>query len=69
MQLLLLAMVMSVRVEVEGFGAALVEHDDIGVERLVVAKTGSGLGMAAAGEHGARAAPWLQQRLQQCASE
>ena len=48
MQLLLSAMMTSVQVEVEGTSAALVEHDDIGVERLVVAKTGSGLGMATA---------------------
>ena len=33
----------SVRVEVEGTRAVSVEHDDIGVERLVVAKIGSGL--------------------------
>jgi hypothetical protein len=41
-------MVTSVRVKVEGTGAVSVEHDDTGVERLVVTETGSGLGMAAA---------------------
>ena len=38
MQLLLSAKVRSVWVEVEGFGAASMEHDDIGVERLIVAE-------------------------------
>ena len=55
MQLLLLAVVTSVRVEVEGTGAASVKHDDISVEGLVVAKTGSGLGMAAAKDEAQRA--------------
>ena len=48
MQLLLSAMVTSVRVEVEGTGVASVKHDDISVEGLIVAETGSGLGVAAA---------------------
>ena len=48
MQLLLSAMVMLVRVEVEGTGAASVEHDDIGMERLIVAETGLRLGVAVA---------------------
>ena len=48
MQLLLSAMVTLVQVEVEGTGAASVQHDDIGVERLVVSEIGSGLGVAMA---------------------
>ena len=63
MQLLLSAMVMSVRVEVEGTGAASVEHDDIGVERLVVAETGSGLGVAAAKDEArSRGSRWTSTR-------
>jgi hypothetical protein len=41
-------MVMSVRVKVEGTSAVSTEHDDTDVERLVMAKMGSGLGMAVA---------------------
>ena len=37
----------SVRIEVEGTGAALVKHDVISVEGLAMAETGSGLGVAA----------------------
>ena len=63
MQLLLSAVVTSVRVEVEGTGAASVEHDDIGVERLVVAETGSGLGVAAAGDEAwSRSSRWTSTR-------
>ena len=67
MQLLLSAMVMSVRVEVEGIGAASVEHDDIGVERFVVAEIGSGLGVAAAeDEVWSRGSRWTSMRWCSC---
>ena len=67
MQLLLSAMVTLVRVEVEGTGAALVEHDDIGVERLVVAETGSGLGVAAAEDEArSRGSRWTSTRWCSC---
>jgi len=67
MQLLLSAMVTSVRVEVEGIGVASVEHDDIGVERLVVAETGSGLGVAAAEDEArSRGSRWTSTRWCNC---
>ena len=67
MQLLLSAMVTSVRVEVEGTGAASVEHDDIGMERLVVAETGSGLGVAVAGDEArSRSSRWTSMRWCSC---
>ena len=67
MQLLLSAMVTSVRVEVEGTGAASVEHDDIGMERLVVAETGSGLGVAAAEDEAwSRGSRWTSTRWCSC---
>ena len=63
MQLLLSAMVTSVWVEVEGIGAASMEHDDIGVERLVVAETGSGLGVAMAEDEAqSRGSRWTSTR-------
>ena len=48
-------MVTSVRIEVEGTGAALVKHDIISAEGLAVAETGSGLGMATAEDEAQRA--------------
>ena len=67
MQLLLSAMVTSVRVEVEGIGAASVEHDDIGVERLVVAETGSRLDVAAAEDEAlSRGSRWTSTRWCSC---
>ena len=45
----------SVRIEVEGTGAALVKHDVISAEGLAVAGTGSGLGVAAAEDEAQRA--------------
>ena len=67
MQLLLSAMVTSVRVEVEGIGAASVEHDDIGVERLVVAETGSRLGVATAEDEArSRGSRWTSTRWCSC---
>ena len=67
MQLLLSAMVTSVRVEVEGIGAASVENDDIGVERLVVAETGSGLGVATAEDEArSRGSRWTSTRWCSC---
>ena len=67
MQLLLSAMVTSVRVEVEGIGAASMEHDDIGVERLVVAETGSRLGVATAEDEArSRGSRWTSTRWCSC---
>ena len=44
-----------------------VEHDDIGVERLVVAETGSGLGMAAVGDEAwRRSSRWMSMRWHSC---
>ena len=63
MQLLLSAVVTLVRVEVEGTGAASVEHDDIGVERLVMAETGSGLGVATAEDEAwSKGSRWMSTR-------
>ena len=68
MQLLLSAMAMSLWVEVEGTGAASVEHDDIGVERLVVAETGLGLGVAATEDEAwSRSLRWTSMRWCSCA--
>ena len=67
MQLLLSAMVTSVRVEVEGTGAASVEHDDISVERLVMAEIGSGLGVAATEDEAqSRCSRWTSMRRCSC---
>ena len=67
MQLLLSAVVTSVRVEVEGTGVALVEHDDISMERLVMAETGSGLGVAAAEDEArSRGSRWTSTRWCNC---
>ena len=55
MQLLLSAVVTSVRVKVEGTGAASVKHNDISIEGLIMAETGSGLGMAVAEDEAQRA--------------
>ena len=67
MQLLLSAMVTLVRVEVEGTGVALVEHDDISVERLVVTETGSRLGVAVAKDEAqSRGSRWTSTRWCSC---
>ena len=67
MQLLLSAMVTSVRVEVEGIGAASVEHDDIGVERVIMAEIGSELGVAVAEDEAwSRGSRWTSMRWCSC---
>ena len=67
MQLLLSAMVTSVRVEVEGTGVASMEHDDISVEGLIMAEIGSGLGVATAEDEAwSRGSRWMSMRWCSC---